>query len=201
MAPIKIVGRMICLSLAPRRALLTGLVMALALPVLAQDGTGPVPQNAETRSFGGGWDCDVGYRVEGVECLAIDVPENAYATERSYGTGWACRRGYQVAGGTSCEPIPVPENAFLSESTNGWHCERGYRRERDACIVIVLPDHAYLAVDTTGSGWRCERGYEAQGNACLEINLPQNAHLDRTGNGWRCDRNFQLSGGSCVLGR
>jgi hypothetical protein len=78
-----------------------GMIAFLAFPVLAQDGTGPMPENAEARSYGGGWNCALGYRVNGEECVAIDIPENAYATGRSYGSGWACRRGYEEkAGGT-----------------------------------------------------------------------------------------------------
>jgi hypothetical protein len=82
------------------------LIAFLAFPVLAQDGTGPMPENAEARSYGGGWDCDLGYRVEGEECVAIDIPENAYATGRSYGSGWACRRGYEEVGGNVLRSDP-----------------------------------------------------------------------------------------------
>jgi ATP-dependent RNA helicase RhlE len=71
------------------------LIAILALPALAQDGTGPLPENAEARNYGGGWDCVPGYRVDGAACAAIELPENAYATGRSYGAGWECRRGYQ----------------------------------------------------------------------------------------------------------
>jgi hypothetical protein len=84
------------------------MIAFLAFPVLAQDGTGPMPENAEARNYGGGWNCALGYRVAGEECVAIDIPENAYATGRSYGSGWACRRGYEEAGGTSCERSRCP---------------------------------------------------------------------------------------------
>ena len=52
-----------------------GMIVFLAFPVLAQDGTGPVPENAGARNYGGGWDCDVGYEVDGTACVAIDVPD------------------------------------------------------------------------------------------------------------------------------
>lgn len=45
-----------------------GVVASIAFPAFAQDGTGPIPQNAQPRSYGSGWVCDFGYRVEGVEC-------------------------------------------------------------------------------------------------------------------------------------
>ena len=121
-----------------------GMIAFLAFPVLAQDGTGPMPENAEARNYGGGWNCALGYRVNGEECVAIDMPENAYATGRTYGSGWACRRGYEDAGGTSCAAIPVPDNAFLRSSGYDWQCDRGYRQDRETCVPIVLPDNAYL---------------------------------------------------------
>lgn len=182
-------------------AVVAGVIASMAFPVFAQDGTGPMPDNAEARSYGGGWNCDLGYRVEGAECLALDIPENAYATGRSYGLGWACRRGYEEAEGTSCEAIPVPENAFLRSSGYNWQCDRGYQQNRETCVPIVLPDHAYLNDDTSDSGWTCERGYEQVNNTCVALDLPANAHLDRSGNRWRCDRSFQLSNEECVLGR
>lgn len=92
--------------------LIAAAIIALPTPAAAQDGTGAAPTNASDRAFGGGWDCDPGYRVSDGACAEIVVPENAYATGRSYGTGWNCRRGFQARDG-ACAPIPVPENAFL----------------------------------------------------------------------------------------
>ena len=123
--------------LIARTAAIAGVIASLAFPVLAQDGTGPMPENAQPRSYGSGWVCDLGYRVEGNECLALDIPEHAYPTGRSYGTGWECDRGYEEVGGTSCNPIPVPANAFLRSYGDDWQCERGFRQERDGCVSIV----------------------------------------------------------------
>jgi hypothetical protein len=120
--------------------MLAGVVASLAVPAVAQDGTGPAPQNAQDRRYGGGWECDLGYRVDDGGCLEITIPENAYPTGRSYGTGWACRRGYEEVSSTSCEPIRVPDNAFLRSSGYGWQCERGFRQERNACAAIDLPN-------------------------------------------------------------
>ena len=119
-----------------------GMMALLVFPAVAQDGTGPAPQNAEVRASGDGWNCAIGYRVEGAACVAIDIPENAYANGRSYGPGWACQRGYVEVSGTSCVAVPVPENAFLRSSGFGWECDRGYREDRDACIRIALPENA-----------------------------------------------------------
>lgn len=178
--------------LIARTAAIAGVIASLAFPVLAQDGTGPMPENAQPRSYGSGWVCNLGYRVEGNKCLALDIPEHAYPTGRSYGTGWECDRGYEEVGGTSCNPIPVPANAFLRSSGYDWQCERGYRQERDACLSIVLPDNAYLIDDTSGSGWKCERGFSASSNACEPIAVPTNAYLTNAdyGAAWACERGF-----------
>lgn len=176
-------------------------IASLVFPAVAQDGTGTVPSNAVARDNGGGWDCRIGYRVEDAACVAIDIPDNAYANGRSYGPGWACRRGYVEVSGTSCAAIPVPENAFLRSSGFDWQCRRGYREDRDACVAIAVPENAYLTNDPSSLGWVCERGFAAANDACVPIEVPANAHLDRSGNRWRCDRNFQHSDGECVLGR
>jgi hypothetical protein len=104
---------------------LASAIAFLAFPAIAQDGTGPAPENAQERRYGGGWECDRGYRVDGAACIKIAIPENAYATGRSYGTGWACRRGYEEVSGTSCDPIRLPNNAFLHSSGYGWDRSAG----------------------------------------------------------------------------
>ena len=179
-------------GLIARTAAMASVVAWFAFPVLAQDGTGTMPENAQPRSYGDGWVCDLGYRVEGVECLALDIPEHAYPTGRSYGTGWECDRGYEEANGISCNPIPVPANAFLRSSGYDWQCERGYRQERDACVPIVLPEHAYLTQDTSGTGWTCDRGYSAVAGTCIPIAVPTNAYLTNAdyGAAWACERGF-----------
>lgn len=178
--------------LVSKLAFAAGVVASVAFPALAQDGAGPMPENAQPRSFGSGWVCDLGYRIEGAECQALDIPEHAYPTGRSYGTGWECHRGYEQVNGTSCNPIPVPANAFLRSYGDDWRCERGYRQELDACAPIVLPDDAYLTDDTSGSGWTCERGFSASSSACEPIAVPTNAYLTNANYGaaWACERGF-----------
>jgi hypothetical protein len=180
-------------------AVMAGVIAFFAFPVLAQDGTGPMPENAQPRSYGGGWVCDLGYRVDGAECLALDIPEHANPTGRSYGTGWECDRGYEEVSGTSCNPIPVPANAFLRSSGYDWQCERGFRQERDACVPIVLPEHAYLTEDSSGTGWTCDRGYAAVAGTCMPIEVPANAYLTNANYGaaWACERGFFKIDGRC----
>lgn len=178
--------------LIARTAVTAGMIAFFAIPVLGQDGTGPMPLNAQSRSFGGGWVCDLGYRVEGAECLALEIPEHAYPNGRSYGTGWACGRGYEEVSGKFCNPIPMPANAFLRSYGYDWQCERGYRRDRGACLAIVLPEHAYLTEDSSESGWTCDRGYLAVSGACMPIAVPANAYLTNANYGaaWACERGF-----------
>lgn len=180
---------------------LFGWLLASSLTAIAQDGSGPIPENAEARSYGSGWECIIGYRLVDGACIRLELPDNAYATGRSYGPGWACRRGFRSEDGTTCEAIYVPENAFLKSSGHGWQCDRGFAERDGRCEPISLPANAYLDSDPYGPGWRCLRGYTRMNDSCVEIDLPENAHLDRSGNDWRCDRNFQLSGNECVLGR
>lgn len=185
--------------LVARAAVIAGVIASLAFPGLAQDGTGPMPENAQPRSYGSGWVCDLGYRVEGDECLALDIPEHAYPTGRSYGMGWECDRGYEEVGGTSCNPIPVPANAFLRSYGDDWQCERGFRQERDGCLSIVLPEHAYLTEHNSGTGWTCDRGYAVVAGTCMPIAVPANAYLTNAnfGDAWACERGFFKIDGRC----
>ena len=156
-------------------SILAILLAIFVCPVSAQDGTGPIPENAHERRYGDGWECDLEYREDHGSCRRIVAPENAYATGQSYGAGWACYRGFKEAGASSCAKIFVPENAFLRASGYDWRCERGYRKERNACVPIVLPDHAYLTDDlASGAGWTCDRGFAVNAGNCLPIIVPEN---------------------------
>ncbi|PRY84368.1 hypothetical protein [Donghicola tyrosinivorans] len=183
--------------LISRLAVVAGIIASVAFPVFAQDGTGPMPDNAEARNYGGGWDCDLGFRVEGAECMALDIPDNAYATGRTYGSGWACRRGYEEISGASCEAIPIPENAYLRSTGHDWQCDRGYRQDRETCVPIVLPEHGYLTEDTSGSEWVCDRGFTPSASACIPIAVLENGYLTNSDYGaeWACERGvFEIDG-------
>ncbi|NKX44466.1 hypothetical protein [Roseicyclus persicicus] len=185
--------------LIARVAVVAGVIASFAFPVLAQDGTGPIPENAQPRGHGGGWVCDLGFRQEGADCLALHMPAHSHPTGRSYGTGWECDRGYVETNGASCDPIPVPENAFLRSSGHEWQCDRGYLRDRDACVPILLPEHAYLTDDPAGTGWTCDRGYAALEGTCLPIAVPANAYLTNASFGpvWACERGFVRNDDRC----
>lgn len=55
----------------------------------------PMPEHASAKSYGDGWQCDVGYRLNEGICTTITVPENAYATNRTYGAGWPAAMDFE----------------------------------------------------------------------------------------------------------
>jgi len=175
------------------------LVFLFTSVAFAQDHSGPPPENAHNRSFGGGWDCDDGYRQEDGACIAVVVPEDAFATERTYGKGWECRHGFKEADGATCREVVVPPNAYLTSTGEDWACDRGYRRIRNRCEVIESPENSFLSDDTYGSGWECDRGFSEEAGGCVTINVPENAYLTnkRYGPPWACDRGFVEKDGRC----
>lgn len=173
----------------------------LAIAVLvgpAAAGTGTMPVNATTDSYGSGWECNSGFQERDSVCVTVPIPSDAIATKSSYGRGWECRRGYQGIRET-CIAIAVPANAYLNASGDSWGCQRGFREAAEACIVIELPRNGFLTESTYGSGWKCERGYRPTETACLAVELPPNAHFDYSGNDWDCDRPFERQLDRCVL--
>lgn len=70
--------------LIAKAAVIAGVIASFAFPVLAQDGTGPIPQDARTPSYGDG-------------CIAIDLPENAYLDRPR--NRWSCNRGFRLSDG------------------------------------------------------------------------------------------------------
>ena len=70
--------------LIAKSAFMTGVIASFAFPALAQDGTGPIPQNAQAPSYGGG-------------SIDINLPANAYL-DRS-GNRWSCNRGFRLSDG------------------------------------------------------------------------------------------------------
>ncbi len=174
-------------------------VMLFVLPAFGQTASQPMPENASAKSYGDGWECNIGFRLNEDACVAVVVPQNAYDTNRSYGSGWECLHGFLRTDEAACVAVEVPEGGFLDPSGERWRCLRGFIKVDDTCQEIVLPANAYLANASYGSTWKCERGYAASGETCEFINVPENAHLDRSGNGWECNKNFQKSKGICVL--
>jgi hypothetical protein len=156
-----------------------------------------VPANAfPTSSYGRGWACRRGYRMEEGACVAIHVPANAYLD--SLGDRWKCDRGYRKVS-DGCLAIEVPPNAYLSAAGNEWLCERGYREVAETCSAIRVPANGFLTDSAYGTGWTCDRGYHAVGDDCAAIQLPENAHLDYLGRGWDCDPPYRRRQDGCAL--
>ena len=174
-------------------------VLLLALPAVAQTAAQPIPENASAKSYGDGWECNTGFRLNENTCAAVVVPRNAYDTKRSYGSGWECLHGFRRTGETECIAVEVPEGGFLDTSGERWRCLRGYIKVDETCQEIVLPANAYLADASYGSTWTCERGFEAAGDLCTAIAVPANAYLNGSGYGqpWTCERGFFEQAGLC----
>ena len=62
----------------------------------AQDDPGEAPPHAHLKRFGGGWECDRGYRKSADSCVTVKVPANAHLN--SSGRDWACDPGYRREG-------------------------------------------------------------------------------------------------------
>ena len=74
-------------------------VFALAAPVHGQSVAPSIPENAQPKRYGQGWECKPGYRSAGETCDEILVPENAYATDGALGKGWKCMHGLDLSFG------------------------------------------------------------------------------------------------------
>ena len=135
------------------------------------------PLNAHMKRYGGGWECDRGYREVNAACAAVEVPANAHLADSSYGRGWECDRGYRRVNET-CELVEVPPNAFLRSNGRDWECDRGHQNVDQSCVAIKLPAHAYLVDSSYGRGWECDRGYREIDNACAVVTVPPNAFLN-----------------------
>jgi len=168
--------------------------------VIAQNISVDIPENAQAKNFGSGWECDPGYRAANNSCVAIKVPENAYSTNTTYGRGWKCSWGYLRADDT-CIVIEIPANAYLNSHGDRWECDRGYRAEREGCIMVKIPTNGYLLHTSYGPGWKCNRGYRAIRERCVALNVPKFAHIDFSGDDWECNRPYRKQQDRCELPR
>jgi len=57
----------------------------------------------------------------------------------------------------------VPEHAYIIYG-DSWSCERGFKKTRDKCQSIKVPEHAFLTEH--GDSWKCERGFKREGDHC-----------------------------------
>ena len=109
--------------------LLTGAICVLLLTALsthAQSAKLPVPENASSKSYGDGWECNIGYRLNGETCLSVVVPENAFETKRRYGSGWECLHGFRQSDESECTAVIVTVGEYWCPSRQRWHLSRGF---------------------------------------------------------------------------
>ena len=70
-------------AISMRPLVLLALMVAAPSLVFAQGGSVKLPENARAKSYGGGWECERGYREDNGVCAAIRIPANAYLTNKS----------------------------------------------------------------------------------------------------------------------
>lgn len=150
---------------------ISALLLALTiLPVIesstafAYDGSVNIPENAHAKRYGGGWECNYGYKEDNNTCRLIKIPSHAYLN--AYGSRWECDRGYRSSG-RACVAIKVPVNGYLDNASYGpgWRCERGFRQTGDACEVVKVPKNAHIS--SSGNDWECNKPYLRDRNKCI----------------------------------
>ena len=158
-----------------------------------------LPDNAEARRYGNGWECKQGYQKVRETCVKVKVPKNGYLSDTSFGRGWECSHGYRDVN-DKCIVIGVPRNGYLDSGGDRWECDRGFLKAEKSCAAIKVPKNGYLADATSGAGWACERGYRATKQDCVAVKVPANGILtDSTfGAGWVCGRGYQATENDCV---
>lgn len=92
--------------------LLILLIALIFLPQIsmAESTIKPLPQNAQLKRFGSGWECKLGYREESSVCATVERPANTYPTSAAHGQrDWDCSRGFQET--------TIPAFKYLSQRT------------------------------------------------------------------------------------
>jgi hypothetical protein len=94
--------------------------------------------------------------------------------------------------------VDLPANSYPTGERYGraWECTRGYRVVANACVIVEVPQNAYL--NAPGDAWKCERGYRKVDESCLQIEAPANSYLSMVGDDWVCDRGYRKLEQSCV---
>lgn len=97
------------------------------------------------------------------------------------------------------QDAPMPANATARSYGEGWECDRGYRRDADACLAVIVPENAYATNRTYGKGWECLHGFqEVDDAACFEVVVPEGGYLDPSGQKWSCLRGYMKVDDVCL---
>lgn len=127
------------------------------------------------------------------------TPLPVHTTPHMSASGETCDQGFRSAG-TGCQPIVVPNNAYLADHGlgRGWECAYGYRLEKNACVRVVPPDHGFVT-GFAGDQWTCERTYVRVSDRCVPLKLPRNAIATsrHSASGWTCERGYLENDGRC----
>ncbi len=70
--------------------------------------------------------------ISSMSCSSVEPPEIPKHSFVVYGDHWKCDRGFKRVE-DECQPVELPEHAFLTEYGVDWNCERGFRREGNRC--------------------------------------------------------------------
>lgn len=151
-----------------------------------------IPTNAHKNPYGGGWECDRGFKQVGNECSRVSIPANASLD--ILGHDWECNRGFKRSG-NECTKVNIPQNAGLDILGHDWECNRGFRRVGNECSKVQVPSNAGL--DVLGHDWECNRGFKRSGNECVKLTLPANATLDVLGHDWVCIKGYKRVSQEC----
>ena len=54
----------------------------------------------------------------------------------------------------------LPANATAKSYGSGWDCDKGYRKNDEACDAVMVPANAYPTKSSYGAGWACQHGYK-----------------------------------------
>ena len=85
----------------------------------------------------------------------------------------------------------IPANATAKSYGSGWKCNERYKKVKDACVFLTIPDDAYATSNTYDKGWKCNYGYAESDGKCEIFVIPENAFLNSYGTRWLCNRGFK----------
>lgn len=141
-------------------------------------------QNAHKNPFGGGWECNRGFKQVGNECQKVQLPANAVLD--ILGNDWECKRGFKRTG-NECGKLTIPANASIDILGNDWICNKGFKRSASECQQMAdgekkseadrdkaLRDEIKRRQARGARGNHCDSEYRSGANVCVTV---KNAEL------------------------
>lgn len=150
------------------------------------------PSNSSPAVIGQGCSCDLGYELQGKQCVKMDIPENASASILG---GWDCDTGYEERG-NQCVKAHLPKNADFTYDAN-WECKQGYQRNGQECDKVELPKNAHFIY---GATWECNAGFVSTGKSCREMSRDELVNQVKSLNEMLYIQLSKPSNGSCSSG-